>query len=63
MLCFSPGRVFAGRDVTRVEEIEEGVFEDRYVMALRARLSLFWDVGLFQHVLTVYAQRGDECDV
>jgi len=41
------------------EEIEEGVFEEGACVA-HACLYLFWDVGLFEHLLMIYVQRGDE---
>ena len=45
------------------EEIEEGVFEEGACVA-RARLTIFWDVGLFEHLLMmIYVQRGDERDI
>jgi hypothetical protein len=44
------------------EEIEEGVFEEGACVA-RSLASFSLDVGMCTHLLTIYAQRGDECDV
>jgi hypothetical protein len=44
------------------EDIEEGVFEEGTCVA-HACLSLFWDVGLFEHLFLAYIQRGNDRDV